>query len=67
MEVQEAFRLRPIMRQGTASSVAETWAHFDTLDDARRAVKQMYQDDRVLRVFIVKDALPAQFVEWVER
>jgi hypothetical protein len=67
MVLQEAFRLRPIMRQGTASSIAETWAHFDTLDDARRAVKQMYHDDRVLRVFIVKDAVPAQFVEWVER
>jgi len=67
MVLQEAFRLRPIMRQGTASSVAETWAHFDTLEDARRAVKQMYHDDRVLRVFIVRDALPSQFVEWVER
>ena len=67
MVLQEAFRLRPIMRQGTASSIAETWAHYDTLDDARRAVKQMYHDDRVLRVFIVKDAVPAQFVEWVER
>ena len=67
MVLKEAFRLRPIMRQGTASSIAETWAHFDTLDDARRAVKQMYHDDRVLRVFIVTDALPAQFVEWVER
>jgi hypothetical protein len=67
MVLQEAFRLRPIMRQGTASSIPETWAHFDTLADARRAVKQMYHDDRVLRVFIVKDAVPAQFVEWVER
>ena len=63
----EGFRLQPIMRQGTASSIAETWTHFATLDDARRAVKQMYRDDRVLRVLIVRDALPAQFVEWVER
>jgi hypothetical protein len=53
--------------QGTASSIAETWARFDTLDDARRAVKQMYHDDRVLRVLIVRDALPPQVVEWVER
>jgi hypothetical protein len=67
MVLQETFRLRPIMRQGTASSIAETWTHFATLDDARRAVKQMYHDDRVLRVFIVRDTLPAQFVEWVER
>jgi hypothetical protein len=55
------------MRQGTASSIAETWTHFATLDDARSAVKQMYHDDRVLRVLIVTDTLPAQFVEWVER
>ena len=61
------FRLRPIMRQGTASSIAETWESFETVDDARRAVKQMYHDDRVLRVFIVDDAAPPQFVEWVER
>jgi len=62
-----AFRLRPIMRQGTASSIPETWAKFATAADARLAAKQMYHDDRVLRAFIVTDSAPAQFVEWVER
>jgi hypothetical protein len=62
-----AFRLRPIMRQGTASSIPETWARFATLEEARRAVKAMYHDDRVLRVFIVSDDVPPRFVEWVER
>jgi hypothetical protein len=62
-----AFRLRPMMRQGTASSIPETWIRFSTLDDARKAVKQMYHDDRVLRVFIVSDEAPPRFVEWVER
>lgn len=62
-----AFRLRPVMRQGTASSIPETWMHFATLDEARRAVKQMYHDDRVLRAFIVTDDAPPRFVEWVER
>jgi hypothetical protein len=61
------FRLRPIMRQGTASSIAETWTRFATLAEARQAVKQMYQDDRVLRAFIVTDDVPPRFVEWVER
>lgn len=61
------FRLRPIMRQGTASSITETWTRFSTLAEARAAVKTMYHDDRVLRVFIVDDALLPQFVEWVER
>lgn len=66
-EAGPAFRLRPIMRQGTASSIPGTWTRFATLAEARQAVKAMYQDDRVLRVFIVTDELPSQFVEWVER
>ena len=61
------FRLRPVMRQGTASSIPETWIRFPSLEDARRAVKQMYHDDRVLRVFVVTDDAPPRFVEWVER
>ena len=61
------FRLLPIMRQGIGSSIPETWEHFATLEEARRAVKHMYEDDRVLRAFIVEDTVPAHFVEWVER
>ena len=61
------FRLRPIMRQGTASSIPETWTRFATVEQARQAVKAMYHDDRVLRVYIVSDQVPPRFVEWVER
>lgn len=61
------FRLRPIMRQGTASSIPETWLRFASAEEARRAVKPMYHDDRVLRVFLVTDDAPPQFVEWIER
>jgi hypothetical protein len=66
-ERQAAYRLRPIMRQGTASSIQETWSRFTTAEAARLAARQMYHDDRVLRVFIVIDDQPPQFVEWVER
>lgn len=62
-----AFRVRPIMRQGTASSIPETWERYGTLESARAAVKHTYHDDRVLRVFIVTDDVPPRFVEWVER
>jgi hypothetical protein len=61
------FKLGAIMRQGIPSSIPETWEHFETVDEARQAVKHMYEDDRVLRAFIVADTVPAQFVEWVER
>jgi hypothetical protein len=61
------FRVRPIMRQGTASSIPETSIRFATVEQARQAVKAMYHDDRVLRVFIISDEAPPRFVEWVER
>ena len=64
---QSGFRLQPIMRQGTPSSIPETWTHYSTVTEARLAVKSMYHDDRVLRAFIVTDEAPPHFVEWVER
>jgi hypothetical protein len=64
---RSAFRVQPIMRQGTASSIPETWEKYGTLESARAAVKQAYHDDRVLRMYIVSDDVPPRFVEWVER
>lgn len=64
---RSAFRVRPIMRQGTASSIPETWTPYATIESARAAVKHAYHDDRVLRMFIVTDEVPPRFVEWVER
>jgi hypothetical protein len=66
-EPSVTYRLRPIMRQGTASSIPETWERYATLADARLAAKRMYHDDRVLRAFAVTDQAPPQFVEWIER
>lgn len=60
------FRLRPIMRQGTASSVPETWMHYGSIDEARAAAKHMYHDDRVLRIMLVVDGA-GTFVDWIER
>jgi hypothetical protein len=54
------------MKQGTASSVAETWMHFGSVEDARAAAKRMYHDDRVLRVMLVADGA-GTFVEWIDR
>ena len=62
----DAFRLRPIMRQGTATSIPETWTRFTSIEDARAGAKHMYHDDRVLRVMLVRDSV-GTFVEWIER
>ena len=61
-----AFRLRPTMKQGTASGVPETWTHYSSVEDARVGAKLMYHNDRVLRVMMVNDSANS-FVEWVER
>jgi hypothetical protein len=61
-----SFRLRPIVRQGTASSVLETWTHYGSVEEARAGAKQMYHDDRVLRVMLVVDGADT-FVEWIDR
>ena len=62
----QSFRLRPIMRQGTAASIPETWNHYASIEDARAGAKQMYHNDRVLRVMLVVDS-DGSFVEWIER
>jgi len=61
------FRLRAIMRQGTAASLPAVWEQYATIDAARAVVRGMYSNDRVLRVLIVTDDVPPRFVEWVER
>ena len=62
----QLFRLRPIMRQGTATGIPETWEHYASVENARAGAKDMYHDDRVLRVMLVEDSI-GTFVEWIER
>ena len=62
----QTFKLRPIMKQGTAASIPETWTHYLSIEDARAGAKLMYHNDRVLRVMAVTDSA-GSFVEWIER
>jgi hypothetical protein len=62
----QAFRLRPIMKQGSAAGIPETWAHYPSVEDARAGAKLMYGNDRVTRVMLVLDSV-GSFVEWIER
>ncbi len=65
-EMPPSFRLRPIMKQGTASSIPETWTSYSSVEAARAGAKDMYHNDRVLRVMLVVDG-PGTFLEWIER
>ena len=53
------------MRQGTASSIPETWTKYASVEEARAGAKHMYHDDRVLRVMLVVDGT-SSFVEWID-
>jgi hypothetical protein len=64
--VPQEYRLRPIMKQGTAASIPQTWTHYASVEDARAGAKLMYHNDRVLRVMMVTDSV-GSFVEWIER
>ena len=64
--VTQAFRLRPIMKQGTAATIPEAWTRYPSVEDARAGAKLVYHNDRVLRVMVVTDSL-GSFVEWIER
>ena len=64
--VTQGLRLRPIMKQGTAAGIPETWTHYSSVEDARAGAKLMYHNDRVLRVMVVTESV-GSFVEWIER
>ena len=64
--LSQTYRLRPIMKQGTAASLPQTRTHYPSAEDARAGAKLMYHNDRVLRVMMVTDSA-GSFVEWIER
>jgi hypothetical protein len=66
-EAYHRYRLLAMMVQGTASALPEAWQSYRTVKDARIGAQKMLHNDRVLRVAIVKDRVPLQFVEWVGR
>jgi hypothetical protein len=63
--VSQEYRLRPIMKQGTAAGIPERWTHYASAEDARAGAKLMYHSERVLRVMVTDSV--GSFVEWIER
>ena len=66
-EAYYRYRLHSTMVQGTAAALPESWQVYPTVDDARNGAGEMLHNHRVLRVAIVTDRVPPQFVEWVGR
>ena len=67
-----AFRLRPIMKQGTAAGIRETWTHYPSVEDAHAGAKLMYSKRRTIDQIrnLVPGARPASrrhFALWSEK
>lgn len=60
------FKLLAIVRQGVCNSPL-TSVPYAAIEEARAAARELYRDDRILRVTIVTTDVPSRFVEWVER
>ena len=61
------FRLVTTMKQGTASGLPAAAARYPTVEAAREGAAELFRNDRVLRVVIVRNEIPPSFVEWRDR
>lgn len=66
-DADDRYRLLATMVQGTAAALPEAWQSYRTVGEARIGAREMLHNHRVLRVAIVEDNVPPQFVEWVGR
>ena len=66
-EVYHRYRLLAMMVEGTPSALPEAWQSYRNVEEARGGAQAMLHNDHVLRVAIVEDRIPLQFVEWVGR
>jgi hypothetical protein len=66
-EADHRYRLLATMVQGTAAALPEAWQPYRTVGEARIGAREMCHNHRVLRVAILEDRIPPQFVEWVGR
>jgi hypothetical protein len=61
------FRLVATMRRGSASGMPQAWARYASVETARAGAAELLREDRVLRVMIVRNEIPSEVVEWLER
>ena len=66
-EADHKFRLLATMVQGTAATLPEAWQSYAEIEEARSGAREMLRNHRVLRVALVENRIPMQFVEWIGR
>jgi hypothetical protein len=61
------FRLIPTMRRGSATALPQAAAHYPSIEAARLGAAELLREERILKIMIVRNAIPGGFVEWIDR
>jgi hypothetical protein len=61
------FRLITTVRRGSSSGIAAAWAHYPTIEAARAGAVEVFREERVLRVMVVRNEPGGGYVEWIDR
>ena len=61
------FRLIPTMRRGSATSLPEASAHYASIEAARLGAAELFREERILKIMIVRNDLSGGYVEWIDR
>ena len=61
------FRLVTTVRRGSASGIDAAWARYPTIEAARAGAVEVFREDRVVRVMVVRNVPGGGYVEWIDR
>jgi hypothetical protein len=61
------FRLVTTVRRGSASNLEAAWTHYPTIEAARAGAAELFREERVMRVMVVRNTAPGDYVEWIDR
>ena len=61
------FRLVTTVRRGSSSGLAQAWAHYPTIEAARVGAAELFREERVVRVMVVRNEPGGGYVEWIDR
>lgn len=61
------FRLITTVKRGSASGLAAAWARYPTIEAARKGAAELFLEERVVRVMVVRNEAQGSYVEWIDR
>jgi hypothetical protein len=61
------YRLITTVRRGSASGLPAASAHYPTIEAARVGAAELFREERVVRVMVVRNQPGGSYVEWIDK